>query len=183
MTREEFEQIDNISDLLEFCDEYDCYVYDEIYSQDSYDDCVDDRIRDMVRRDHWTEVRDYLDGLPCDFDYYRKEEYEDEWVGLYEDDDFDDLKDEVRNWAEEETIFDDDDDATDEEREECEPTEPEEEEEEVEPDEPFTLSELVSVCKSSVQKIEDSKSKSEPDKASEEEYVKTCDPIALFKEN
>lgn len=182
MTREEFHEIDNISDLLDVCSDWGCDVYDEMYDEDGYSDCIDDKIESMIRYDKWTEVRDYLDNLPdTDFDYYRRTD--DGWEGIDEGSDFESLRDEVEDWAESNHAFDDEEDEPEpDEREEYEADWCEEDDEETVPDEPFTLGELVAVCKSSVQKIED-KSKSEPDKASEEEYVKTCDPIALFKEN
>lgn len=181
MTREEFREIDNISDLLDFCGDCNCYVYDEIYDEDGYSDCIDDEIESMIRYDKWTEVRDYLDNLPdTDFDYYRRTD--DEWEGLYNDgSDLDDLKDEVQDWAEEHCIFDDDEEEEPEpdEQGECEPEELEEDDEDLVPEEPFSLGELVAVCKSSVQKIED-KSKDDPVKTRDEEHIETCDPIALL---
>lgn len=182
MTREEFREIDNISDLLDFCGDWGCYVYDEMYDEDEYSGCIDDEIESMIRYDKWTEIRDYLYDLPdTDFDYYRRTD--DGWEGLYNDgSDFDNLKDEVQDWAEDHCVFDNDEEEESEpdEREEREPDECEEDEEEKEPDEPFTLGELVAVCKSSVQKIED-KSKDDPVKTRDEEHVETCDPVAFLR--
>ena len=181
MTREEFEGIENLSELLDFCRNYDCDIYEEIFDDDGYHDCIDEEINDMVQHDSWEQIRDYLDELPYGYDYYRQTEF-DGWEGIDEYSDFDNIKDEVRNWAEEEEIFDEEDEQEDgqENDEPCSEV-AECEEEEFEPDEPFTLSELVTVCKSSVQKIEDKYEKeSEPAKVSDTEHVETCDPIVLL---
>ena len=181
MTREEFEGIENLSELLDFCNNYDCDIYNEIFDDDDYHDCIDEEINDMVQRDSWEQIRDYLDELPYGYDYYRQTEF-DGWEGIDEYSDFDNIKNEVRDWAEEEEIFDEEDEQEDgqENDEPCSEVS-EFEEEEPEPDEPFTLSELVTVCKSSVQKIEDKYEKeSEPAKVSDMEHVETRDPIALL---
>ena len=180
MTREEFEEIEDFSELLDFCNNYDCDIYNEIYDDDSYHDFIDEDIRDMVRWYSWEQIRNYLDELPYGYDYYRRTD--DGWQGIDENSDFDYMKDEVRDWAEEEEIFDEEDEQEDgqENDEPCSEVS-ECEEEEPEPDEPFTLSELVTVCKSSVQKIEDKYEKeSEPAKVSDTEHVETRDPIALL---
>lgn len=180
MTREEFEGIENLSELLDFCRNYDCDIYDEIFDDDGYHDCIDEEINNMVQHDSWEQIRDYLDELPYGYDYYRQTEF-DGWEGIDEYSDFDNIKNEVRDWAEEEEIFDEEDEQEDgqENDEPCSEV-AECEEEEPEPDEPFTLSELVTVCKSSVQKIEDKYEKeSEPDKVSDTEHVETCDPIVF----
>lgn len=180
MTREEFEEIEDFSELLDFCNNYDCDIYNGIYDDDSYHDFIDEDIRDMVRCDSWEQIRDYLDELPYGYDYYRRTD--DGWEGIDENSDFDCIKDEVRGWAEEEEIFDEEDEQEDE-QENDEPCSEvfECEEEEPEPDEPFTLSELVTVCKSSVQKIEDKYEKeSEPANVSDTEHMETRDPIALL---
>lgn len=178
MTREEFEEIEDFSELFDFCSNYDCDIYNEIYDEDSYRDCIDEDIRYMVRTDPWETIRDYLDNLPeTNYDYYRRTD--NGWEGIDEDSDFDYIKDEVRDWAEEEEIFDEEEEEDGQENDEQCSEVFEYEEEEPEPDEPFTLGELVAVCKSSVQKIED-KSKDDPVKTRDEEHVETCDPITLL---
>jgi len=181
MTREEFEGIEDFRGLFDFCDNYNCDIYNEIFDEYGYCDCIDEEINDMVQHDSWEDIRDYLNSLPnTDYDYYRRTEF-DGWEGIDEDSDFDEIKNEVRDWAEEEEIFDEEDEEEDG-QENDEPCSEafECEEEEPEPDEPFTLSELVTVCKSSVQKIEDKYEKeSEPDKVSDTEHVETCDPIVF----
>lgn len=180
MTREEFEGIEYFDDLMAFCSNYDCDIYNEIYDDACYHDFIDEDIRDMVRCSSWEQIRDYLDELPYGYDYYRRTD--DGWEGINEYSDFDEIKNEVRDWAEEEEIFDEEDEEEDG-QENDEPCSEvfECEEEEPEPDEPFTLSELVTVCKSSVQKIEDKYEKeSEPVKVGDIEHVETRDPIALL---
>ena len=181
MTREEFEGIEYFDDLMDFCSNYDCDIYNEIYNENSYCDCIEEVIEDMLRYNTWEDVRDYLNNLPdTDYNYYRRTD--DGWEGIDENSDFDDIKNEVRDWAEEEEIFDEEDEEEDgqENDEPCYEVS-ECEEEEPEPDEPFTLSELVTVCKSSVQKIEDKyEEKSEPANVSDTEHMETRDPIVLL---
>lgn len=105
MTRQEFEQICNWSDLLDFCREHDLSACEQIILGDDLDNSVDDDIPEALHRDYWYDIRDRLqrieEGYPAyryydvlcyeclndmgDFDYY-KEMAANEYFGERNDD-------------------------------------------------------------------------------------------------
>ena len=62
MTRNEF--IDNItewSELIDLCSEYGCSYCDDVYSEYSRDEMINDELVDMARNcDDWTELLNTL---------------------------------------------------------------------------------------------------------------------------
>lgn len=129
MTREEFqENVNSWYDLREFCNEYDCEVCSDIYSQDEMDEEIDNSIVDMAREaTDWRDLLSKLEDIPTEDEYYIKNGYGD--FTEVDEEDFDYHKDDVFDWAENEGVFDEEDE---------EDEEPEEESEEdiEEPEEP-----------------------------------------------
>lgn len=83
MTRDEFfEEVTDWGELLSFCynNGYDDYVED-VYSEESRDEEIHNDLNERFYDDSWQSIMDYLDGIPCDYDYYRKDDYGD-WYGL-----------------------------------------------------------------------------------------------------
>lgn len=116
MTRREF--LDNIDDfygLLEFCNENGCDICEDIYDDDAYDECVDDDLAEATREDGWRTIRDWLDDLPVGYDFYRREGFL-TYSGA--DNDFDDYKSDVLEWADDNEIWDEEDDEEEEDLEE-----------------------------------------------------------------
>lgn len=94
MTRSEFfEEICDFSDLLNLCWEESLSTCEDIYSEDSMNEFIDEELEDMIRHRSWKEIRDALNDIPEGYDYYRLDGYG-EWVAL-DDRDFDYYKTEV----------------------------------------------------------------------------------------
>lgn len=89
MTREEFirDYHDaSISELIDFCNENDIYyLTDDFYSEDSFNDYMDDEIMDYVRNNGWRDAAGFAEGLPdIGYDWYVKDDWGD-WVGVNDD--------------------------------------------------------------------------------------------------
>lgn len=138
MTRQEFiDNIDTVGELIDFCYEYDCDECEDIYSEDAMDDYINECLTDWARNNTWRDLMNILNDLPTGYDYYRQDDYGD-WQGVDDYGDFDDYKQRVLEWGDDNEVWDAEDEEEEEELEE-EPTDPDPEEE-FEPD--FSLSEL-----------------------------------------
>lgn len=139
MTRQEFiDGICDFYDLKDWCDDNDCDVCEDIYSEDEFDDYVNNELYDRTRRnDGWQDVLTWLENVPtgyCFYDTYNREGVDESG---YE---FDECKARALDWGDDEEIWEEE-----EIEEECEEEDEEEEEEELEPiqfeilfvDEPF----------------------------------------------
>lgn len=139
MTRQEFiDNIDTVGELIDFCDEHGCYECEDIYSEDGMDDYINEScLGGWARNNSWRDLLNILNDLPTGWDWYHMDEYG-EWYGV-DDDDFEDYKQRVLEWGDNNYAWDTEEEEEDEELEEpeepgCEPDEP------FEPD--FSLSEL-----------------------------------------
>lgn len=119
MTREEFiNDITCMSDLMEFCWNEDCDELEYVISEADRDERIVDDAYDMLRYDSWLSVYDML-GYAADrngYEWY----YSDGSAGYADpigDNEFEDYKNQVLDWAVENDVFD--------EEEEPEPYEPE----------------------------------------------------------
>jgi len=166
MTREEFTT--NVccwSDLIEWCNDNNCYVCEDIYDSYSYDEYINDELSDWAREDSWSELKDRLNGLPDGYDYYRRGDYDD-WDGL-DDSDFDDFYRDALEWGDEHGIWDDEEDEDDGEEPLIEDDDVEEEEET--PNEDISFGDLFSSCAGEVQRIStDAKEAAEREEAEAE---------------
>ena len=138
MTRQEFiDEIYDFYDLKDWCDENDCDACEDIYSQDEFDDYINEGLYDRARCDDWRDVLSWLENVPTGYDFYDTYNWEGVDCNGYE---FDECKDKALNWGDDEEIWEEE-----EIEEECEEEDEEEEEEELEPiqleilfvDEPF----------------------------------------------
>lgn len=163
MTRAEFyENVTTWWDLKNFCSDEQCDICDDIYDEEGRDDYINDCLMDWARNDSWTELLSKLEDIPTGYDYYRYDDYGD-WVGL-DDGDFDEIRDEVAEWMDDNGYWDDDEEEADDEDEE--PIDDEEEEPPVE-DEDCSLGELFAASATRVQSI----AEEELAKAREEELA------------
>ena len=106
MTRQEFlDEITTIWELLDWCSDNNCYIYDEIQDQDGYDEWIGDLLSDRARDWSWQDIESWLSDLPQGYEYYRYSEYDGSWtgIGVFE---FNDLRDEVLEWADENGVWD-----------------------------------------------------------------------------
>lgn len=163
MTRAEFfENVTSWWDLKDFCSDEQCDICDDIYDEGSRDDYINECLIDWARNDSWTELLSRLEDIPTGYDYYRYDDYG-EWEGLV-DGDFDEIRDEVAEWMDDNGYWDDDEEEADDEDEE--PIDDEEEEPPVE-DEDCSLGELFAASATRVQSI----AEEELAKAREEELA------------
>ena len=104
MTEQEFwDDVETWDDLIEICYEYNCYVCDEIFDEDTRDEYINEYVANTG--DYWDEVRDFLNGIPTGYDRYYRNDFG-EWYGTYDGDDvFNDSKDEVGEWLAESGYF------------------------------------------------------------------------------
>lgn len=162
MTRAEF--IENIQDwweLIEFCDDEGCSICEDIYDDDAKDEYINGDLVDMARNaDGWRDLLQKLNDIESGYDYYRLDGYGD-FVGV-DDDDFQDYKDDVIEWCDNNDIWDDEEDDEDEEYEEQadeEPAPPEvavedEDDDGFEVEEGCSIGDLFAASASCLQKIE-----------------------------
>ena len=163
MTRAEFfENVTSWWDLKDFCSDEQCDICDDIYDEGARDDYINECLIDWARNDSWTELLSRLEDIPTGYDYYRYDDYG-EWEGLV-DGDFDEIRDEVAEWMDDNGYWDDDEEEADDEDEE--PIDDEEEEPPVE-DEDCSLGELFAASATRVQSI----AEEELAKAREEELA------------
>ena len=116
------------------------YEFDEVYSEDSYNDVIDDELRNDDGS--WRDVKNWLNELPDGYDFYVKDRWG-EWEGRNYDD-IDDLKEEFLSWADEDgEVFEDEEDDEEYDEEYPDDSEPEAEDPEPEPD--LTLDDILSI--------------------------------------
>lgn len=103
MTRAEFEELDNWGDLWSFADEIGCCVFEDVVWGDQLDEYVQEEIRDYDGS--WQGLRDLLSSIDDGYSMYRRE-YSLEYTPI--DDEFDDFKDEIWEYAENNGYFEED---------------------------------------------------------------------------
>lgn len=167
MTRNDFiEDITSWYELIDFCNDEGCEDYvEDVYSEDSYDDYINEEVRDRVRQDGWQDILSWLQNLPDGYDYYIRDDYG-EWRGA-DDDDFESIKRDVIDYMDDGEYWDDD------EEEEPVSNETYADPEDAIPveDEGVSFAELFTACNSKVQKL---KSKAIADAAAEERAEETA---------
>lgn len=154
MTRTEFNNnITSFYELIDFCSDEGCDICSDIVCGDVIDEIVDENLEDFARNTSWRAVRDVLNEVPDDDDYYR---YEGSLEFIYIDDCFSDYKEEVYNWADRNDVFDEEDD-----EEECDEGRTEEEKEddtfEFEVNEEVSAVELFASCYQSLDELNNNK--------------------------
>lgn len=107
MTRQEF--IDSINywdELIEFCTDKGCDYCDDLYDEGQWDHCVEDDAYEIIRSGSWRDVLSTLQDYEnlSGYEYYRKDEWGD-WYGL-DNNDFDQYKDDILAWADDNGIWD-----------------------------------------------------------------------------
>lgn len=163
MTRQEFEDISTWRELIDFCNDYSCSYCDDVCSEDVRDSYINYSLEYMARENNWTNLRDTLNDIPTGYDYYRKNDYGD-WYGL-DDNDLEDYKSDIFDWADENGIFDDDEEDGE---------EPwyVDDEEFTPPKESISITDLIKSCNSKLQKInDDAEREAEEDKKAFRAFV------------
>lgn len=179
MTRDEFiNEIETVGELKDFCYDNDCDECDDVFSEEDMNDCVDDDLYEYVRHNDWRDTLSFLENIPTysDTGYYYRDDYGDFCSLDY--DDFDDYKDRVLEWCDNNDIWDepDEDNTEDVVEIEEEPDVPEEDEDDFMLDEGCSLDELFNTCKSDLQII-----KSEENQREQASDVAFADLIQVVK--
>lgn len=118
MTRGCFiENVNSWSELIDFCYDEDCDLCEDIYTEESKDEEVDEQLADWIDDYSWREIYNMLEEIPTGYDYY----YQDDSGDWYEADDylFDERKEKVLQWMDEGEYWDDDEDDEDDPNDDC----------------------------------------------------------------
>lgn len=145
MTRNEF--IDNITEwyeLKDFCNDFDCDVCEDIYSDDDYDNSIEEDIRDAIADYNWRDIRDFLGNLPSGYYYYRRNNTLD-YDGL-DDDDFEGYKEDVLEWGDDYDVWEDEEEEEYAEDDSFIDSLEEPDEEESVEEEDFSVGDLIGMC-------------------------------------
>ena len=142
MTRNEFlENVSTFGDLKDFCCDEDCSLLEDVYDEEGRDDYINECLMDWTREDSWQDLYSRLDSIPTGYDWYRYDDYGD-WCGL-DDEDFEDYKGDVLEWADDHGVWDDDEEEDMDE--DCFEDEPEDDEPAPE-EEDFSVGDLIGMC-------------------------------------
>ena len=118
MTRAEFyKNVTTWWELKNFCYDEQCDICDDIYDERGRDDYINDCLMDWARNSSWTELLSRLEDIPTGYNYYQCDEYGD-CVGLDDNDDFDDIREEVAEWMDNNGYWDDDEEEANDDEEE-----------------------------------------------------------------
>lgn len=76
MTRQEFiDDVTTWSELIDFCYDEGIDYCDDVHPEDSYNDCINERLRENVNDDDWRGILTWLEDLPQNYDYYIEDDY------------------------------------------------------------------------------------------------------------
>ena len=77
----------SVDALICFCSDADLYeLYEDFISDESLDEMMNSRFRDMIDEQPWYEVRDYMNDVPQGYDWYVVNNFEGEVYGADDDD-------------------------------------------------------------------------------------------------
>lgn len=77
----------SVDALICFCSGEDLYeLYEDFISDESLDEMMNSRFRDMIDERPWYEVRDYMNDVPQGYEWYVTNQFDDEVYGADEDD-------------------------------------------------------------------------------------------------
>lgn len=114
MTRAQFfEEVSTWWELMDFCSDQRCDLCEDIYDDEARDDYINDCLMDWAREDSWEELLSRLQDIPTGYEYYRLDYGE--WEGLNDGSDFDEMRDEVAEWMDENGYWDDEEEEDDDE--------------------------------------------------------------------
>lgn len=163
MTRNEFiEDINDWESLIDFAVEIECGECDELVLGESLSGRIADDLDDYAYDYDWRDIRGWLNDIRDGHDCYRRDGSF-EYTAL-DDDDFDEIKNDVLNYADRYDYWDPDDE--EELDEEVEDYEDEEEEDFEVPEEEFSVSDLFGFC---TEKLAEVAMEEEADRKAEDE--------------
>ena len=149
MTRQEFiDDVTTWSELLDFCYDNESDICEDIVSFDTMDEEVESDLREEVGNRSWRDIRDLLCDIDTDYDFFRRNGILD-YYPLDNHGDFDEYKDAVLDWMDDNGYWDDDEDDEEEYFDVVpyeELTTSEEEDEPAAESEDFSIGELMGMC-------------------------------------
>lgn len=108
MKRSEFDdEINSLSDLIDFCSEEGCPICDDLIDDDSRDEYISEDLESMVRDEGWRDIRSWLDNIPTGYDYWIRDQWGD-WEG-YDEYQYEGFADDVVEWMDEHEQWDPED--------------------------------------------------------------------------
>ena len=111
MTRSEFlENITTFWELIEFCEDQECSICEDVLDGDRLDEEVDEDIENVAADWGWREIRDRLDDIPehAETGYFAREGTLDYTALTYQD--FLSFKDDVCEWMTDNEYWDEEED-------------------------------------------------------------------------
>ncbi len=151
MTKTDFlDDIDTWSRLMDFCDEENCDICEDVYDKDEVDSKIDEDIIEELRYTPWQNIRDNLNNIPEGSEYYYRQDSLD--YSALDDIGFDNYKDRVVDWMDENESWDEEDENESWDEEDVTNVEDivedlqEEFLEDMIPNEAFSITELISGC-------------------------------------
>ena len=110
MTRDEFiNGINEWWELIDFCNNEDCDICEDIYDEDERDDYINSNLYEIAEEaGNWCDLKETLEDIPTDDGYYLCNGWTD-WDWL-DDDDFRAYKNDVLEWMDDNDMWDDEED-------------------------------------------------------------------------
>lgn len=107
MTRREFiNNVESLSELLDFCYNYNCDVCEDILHYDDIVERITEDFRNSGSSYTWSDIQRWLSRIPSNAEYYRYDAcFEYDSV----DDDLEDYKEKVLEWGDDDGIWDEED--------------------------------------------------------------------------
>lgn len=159
MTRQEFiDSIDFWHELIDFCNDMECDICEEIVNGDDLEERIREDFNDYGSEYPWTDIRGWLNDIVEGHDYYlRNGSFEYEYLC---DEDFDDYKERVIEWMDRNNMWDDEEDEWESMDEDVSSEESDiiEDDEEV-PQEDISMSDLFNVCNGALRAIKESETR------------------------
>lgn len=188
MTRDEFiNGINEWWELIDFCNNENCDICEDIYDEDERDDYINSNLYEIVAEAcNWYNLKETLENIPTGDGYYFCNGWD--WDRL-DDDDFRAYKNDVLEWMDDNVMWDDEDEEYDEEfYDEYAPGDGEEPpyEEDIDPydlvpleDEDISVSDLFSACGNSLKTF--TKANKEEEKENEKDFKKFIAGLSPMK--
>lgn len=74
MRRQDFyDEVTTWDELISFCNDYALDTCEDIYDRDELDSVLTDEIKNYITNHWWKDLRDVLNDIPYDYEYYYRE--------------------------------------------------------------------------------------------------------------
>lgn len=113
MTRDEFLEINDWGELVDFCYENNIYTCDDIYDDEQKDNYIEEHLGEWASDYKWRDLLKLLDEIPDSADWYIIDDYGE--ISEATDEDFEYYKERTLEEADDKDLFDEDDEPYEEE--------------------------------------------------------------------